>query len=123
MVKKMLRINRLIKSFGYSFRGLFKIFREEQNLQIQSLVAIIILILAAYMGIKPVEWCLVIMSISLVVLAEIINSALERVADVLKPRIHVYIKEVKDIMAAAVMISSISAVAVGLFVFVPYFLK
>jgi undecaprenol kinase len=119
----MLRLNRLVKSFGYSFRGLFKMFREEQNLQVQSLIAIIVLVLAAYVGIKPVEWCLIVISIALVVLMETVNSAIERVADTLKPRIHIYIKEVKDIMAAAVMISSLSAIAVGLFVFIPYFLR
>jgi diacylglycerol kinase len=79
--------------------------------------------MSALVGIKPAEWCLIIISIVLVVLMEIINSAVERISDVLKPRIHEYVKEVKDIMAAAVMLSSLSAVAVGLFVFIPYFLK
>lgn len=119
----MIRMKRLMKSFAYSFRGLFKVLREEQNLQVQSIIAIMVVALAAYVRIKPAEWSLVIISITLVILMETVNSAVERVADTLKPRIHEYIKEVKDIMAAAVMLSSLSAVAVGLFVFVPYFLR
>ena len=53
---------------------------------------------------------------------EIVNSAVERVTDILKPRIHSYVKEIKDIMAAAVMLSSIGAVLVGLLIFGPHLL-
>ena len=113
---------RLRKSFGYAFRGLWRTFREEQNLQVQSLVAIIVLVLAALVGIKSLEWCLIITVICLVFLMEIVNSAVERIADTLKPRIHDYIKQMKDIMAAAVMLSSFLAIAVGLIIFIPYLL-
>jgi diacylglycerol kinase (ATP) len=114
---------RLFKSFTYAFRGLAKIFREEQNLQVQSIVAIIIITLAFAFKIKPLEWCAILISIALVILMETVNSAVERLADVLKPRIHSYIKEMKDIMAAAVMIAAFLAVAVGLIIFVPYILS
>jgi diacylglycerol kinase len=113
---------RLFKSFTYAFRGLFKIFREEQNLQVQSIVAILIIILGFVLRIKLLEWCAVLISIALVILMETINSAVERLSDVLKPRIHTYIKEIKDIMAAAVMISAILAIVVGLIVFIPHIL-
>lgn len=116
----MKKIKRLTKSFAYAFRGLKKTFSEEQNLQIQAIVGIIIIIIAFILRIKPLEWCLIALAISLVFLMEIINSAIERVTDVLKPRIHAYVKEIKDIMAAAVMIASILAIIVGLVVFIPY---
>ena len=110
---------RLFKSFIYACRGLGKIFREEQNLQIQSIVAIIIIALGFIFQIKPLEWCAALISIALVILAETTNSAIERLADMLKPRIHAYVKEIKDIMAAAVMIAALLAVIVGLIIFVP----
>lgn len=112
---------RLFKSFGYAFRGLFKIFREEQNLQIHSLVAIIVIALGFVFKIQPWQWCAILICIALVILMETVNSAIERLADVLKPRIHESVMAAKDIMAAAVMIAAILAIAVGLIIFVPYF--
>ena len=119
----MLRLKRLSKSFVYAFRGLSKTFKEEQNLRVQSIVGIIILIAGSFLGIKPIEWCLLIFVIGLVLLMELANSAVERIADVLKPRIHNYVKEIKDIMAAAVMLASIVSIIIGLIIFVPYILK
>jgi undecaprenol kinase len=118
----MVKIIRLFKSFGYAFRGLFKTFREEQNLQVQSIIGIIIVTLGFIFEIKPLEWCLIISVIFLVILMEMINSAVERIADALKPRIHTYVKELKDIMAATVMLSAILAIVVGLIIFIPYIL-
>ena len=112
---------RLFKSFAYACRGLGKIFREEQNLQFQSIVAIIIIALGLVFQIKPLEWCVILISIALVILMETINSAIERLVDMLKPRIHAYVKEIKDIMAATVMIAALLAAAVGLIIFIPHF--
>ncbi len=118
----MIRIIRLFKSFRYAWRGLFKTFREEQNLQVQLIIGIIILSLGFVFKIKSLEWCSIISVIFLVLLMEMINSAVERIADALKPRIDTYVKELKDIMAAVVMLSSILAVIVGLIIFTPYIL-
>jgi diacylglycerol kinase len=52
---------------------------------------------------------------------ELANSAVERIADILKPRIHSYVKEIKDITAAAVMISAILSIIIGLIIFIPRF--
>ena len=110
-------LKRLLKSFIYAFRGLVKTWREEQNLQIHSMVALVVVIMGFAFGISIVEWLFLVIVISLVILMEIINSAIERVADILKPRIHDYVKEIKDIMAAAVLLASISAVIVGFIIF------
>ena len=119
----MVKIKRIVKSFNYAFRGLVKTFREEQNLKIQTIAGLIIIILAWYFQISRLEWLILILVIGLVILMEIINSAVERITDVLKPRINSYVKEIKDIMAAAVMLASLLAVIVGLIIFWPYFLK
>lgn len=114
-------MKRLIKSFVYAFRGVAKGWREEQNLQMQTLAAVIILGLGWYLGISAAEWLAVIFAISLVLIVEFVNSAVERITDVLKPRINGYVKEIKDIMAGAVMLASITAVVIGAIVFLPYF--
>lgn len=116
----MVRIKRLFKSFTYAFRGLVKTFAEEQNLRIQIFIAFLVILLGWRLGINRIEWCIIILAIGIVILAEIINTAVEFITDVLKPRIDDYVKVIKDIMAAAVMTSSLVAVIVGLIIFVPY---
>src|SRR4030042_1674139 len=110
----MIRFNRLLKSFRYAWKGLVKTFREEQNFRIQSVIGLVTLMLAALFKINVFEWCLLIFVISLVLLMELANSALERVTDVLKPRINSYVMEIKDIMAAAVMLASLVAIIIGI---------
>jgi diacylglycerol kinase len=113
---------RLFKSFTYAFHGLAKAFREEQNLRIESVIAIISIVLGFVFQINSAEWCLIAVAIALVFIAELVNSAIERIADALKPRINIYIKEIKDIMAAAVAVASLLAVIVGLIIFIPHIL-
>lgn len=119
----MIRFGRLIKSFAYAFKGLVKVFREEQNLKIQTILSAVAIILGLYFNIKPAEWAFIILAMGLVMATEIANSAVERIADVLKPRINSYVKEIKDIMAAAVFMSALAALLGGLFIFWPYLYK
>src|SRR3989338_7765038 len=119
----MLRFGRLLKSFGYALKGLIKTFREEQNLRLQTILSLIAIALGIYFKIRLLEWALLFLVIGLVLIAEVINSAIERVVDVLKPRINTYVKEIKDIMAAAVLLSSLVALAVGALIFLPYLLR
>jgi undecaprenol kinase len=116
----MIKLKRLFKSFAYAFRGFRKTFQEEQNLKIQSLAAIVVVILGIYFHITKTEWLFLIFVIGLVMLMELANSAVERVTDVLKPRIHDYVMDIKDIMAAAVMLASFVAVIIGIIIFWPY---
>lgn len=119
----MVKITRLIKSFTYAFRGLSKTFREEQNLRIHTLVALLAIGLSAYLKISALEWVAILFAITLVMLMELVNSAVERVTDVLKPRINSYVKEIKDIVAAAVMFASIAAIVVGAIIFLPHLIE
>ncbi|OGF27811.1 hypothetical protein A2331_06925 [Candidatus Falkowbacteria bacterium RIFOXYB2_FULL_34_18] len=109
-----------MKSFQYAFRGLLKIFNEEQNLKVHLLITLAVLIFGFIFHVSRFDWIILILIISLVFLMEIINSAVERVSDALKPRIDNYVKEIKDISAAAVMFASIIAILVGVLIFYPY---
>lgn len=119
----MLKFSRLVKSFHYALHGLAKVMREEQNFQVQSISAILVLILAVYFRISRMEWIFLISVIISVFLMEVVNSAIERISDVIKPRINTYVKEIKDIMAGAVLLASLLAIIVGLIIFYPYFLN
>jgi diacylglycerol kinase len=117
----MINIKRLKKSFQYAIRGLKKVIREEQNFRVQMLLAFITVSLAYYLEVSRIEWIFLVSVIILVFLMEVVNSAVERVADVLKPRINTYVKEIKDIMAGAVLLASFLAITVGIIIFYPYF--
>jgi diacylglycerol kinase len=116
----MIKIKRLVKSFLYAFKGLIKTFKEEQNFKIHIFATIVVILFAWYLKVSKSEWMALTIVIGLVVLMEIINSAIERITDVLKPRIDSYVKEIKDITAAGVLIAAIVAIAVGLIIFLPY---
>ncbi|MBI4779097.1 diacylglycerol kinase family protein [Candidatus Falkowbacteria bacterium] len=119
----MIKISRLFKSYSYAVKGLFKTFREEQNLKIQIFASLLVLVLGIYFRISRLEWAVLTLVVCLVLTAEITNSAVERITDVLKPRINAYVKEIKDIMAAAVLLSSIAAIIAGVIIFLPYILE
>ncbi len=114
-------INRiqLIRSFSHAIRGLILAVRQERNLQVQLFAAVLVIGLAFFLKINLVNFCLLIFSISLVLLVELINSAFERSIDVLKPRIHNYAREIKDIMAAASLLAALNAIIIGCAVFLP----
>lgn len=107
----------------YALKGLKRTFFEEQNFRVQSVIGLIVIAFGFFFKISGIEWCVIIFTISLVFLMELVNSAVERVTDILKPRIHDYVKDIKDIMAAAVFVSSIAAVIIGLIIFIPYLNK
>jgi len=119
----MIKLGRLLKSYSYAIKGLLKTFREEQNLKIQTFASLIVLILGIYFSISRIEWAILTLVVCLVLTAEITNSAIERITDVLKPRINTYVKEIKDIMAAGVLLSSLAAIIIGLIIFTPYIVK
>ncbi len=100
-----------------------KIFKEEQNLQIQGAVSLLVLAMAWCFQITRWEWIVIVLIVILVILAELANSVVERITDVLKPRLNGYVKEIKDIMAAGVLVASLTSIIVGLLIFLPHLSK
>ncbi len=112
-----MNIKRFKKSLRYAWNGISKTYKEEPNLQVQSKIAIIIIIFAVLVDISKIEWILLIFTIGIVLMAELTNSAVERIADILKPRLDKYVKEIKDIMAGVVLVASIMAIIIGILIF------
>ena len=117
---KLFNLEQVKKSFGYAAKGFYQVFREEQNFRLQVLAGLIILILATYWRVRAIEAVILILVIVIVLVLELINSVFERLVDTMKPRIHPYVRTIKDIMAAAVLISSVGAVIIGALIFLPY---
>ncbi|MCX6762574.1 MAG: diacylglycerol kinase family protein [Candidatus Moranbacteria bacterium] len=116
----MNNFKKLFKSFRYAFRGLKYVLRNEQNFQLEILGGVFVVILMYLFPTRSLEKIALFIVIFAVLVIELINTIFERVVDMLKPRVHPYAQVVKDIMAAAVLISSIGAVIVGVGIFYPY---
>jgi len=108
-----------IKSFKYAFSGLRLFFITEHNARIHLLAAGVAIGLSIYLHLSSTEWIAILSVISAVFVAEIINSSIEKLADVVSPEIHPKIKIVKDLAAAAVLVAAFLALAVGGIVFLP----
>ncbi len=114
-------LKKFLKSLKHAIDGLTYAVAHERNFRIELFVAILVLFLIFVFKVKNWEAIVLILMIMWVLIAELINTVLERVMDILKPRIHPYAHLIKDLMAGAVLISSVVAIAVGVIIFYPYF--
>lgn len=111
---------RAVRSFGHAFRGILHILRTEQNLRIHVVAAVAVIVLALYLGIDSLEFAAVLLAIGLVLTAEVINTVIEDLLDLIHPGHHPTVGRIKDALAGAVLIAAVIAAAVGLLVFLPY---
>ena len=100
-------------AFGYAFAGLATAWRAERNVRIHAALAVVALAGAALLRLPVWGWALVILAIALVLAAELLNSALEAVVDLVSPHDHPLAKRAKDVGAAAVLVAAGGAAAVG----------
>ncbi|MFA5133194.1 MAG: diacylglycerol kinase [Patescibacteria group bacterium] len=113
-------LRQFFKSFGHAVRGIIIVFKEEQSFRVQVLAAFIVLALMFVFPLNIVEKSILILLIIIVLALEMLNSVLERFIDVFKPRVHEYIKDIKDIAAGAVFISSLGSFLIGIIIFYPH---
>lgn len=112
-------IKKRIKSFGYAFAGIKVLFREEHNSWIHAAATILVVAAGIFFHISQLEWVAVLIVIGMVFSSEIINSSLERTADFVKAERDDRKRDIKDLGAAAVLVSAIIAALVGFIVFLP----
>lgn len=112
-------IKRRLKSFRYAFSGLRVLVREEHNARIHLFATVCVIVMGVLLRISCTEWVAVALAIGLVFGMEAINSAVENICDFVCPERDARIKKIKDLAAAAVLLSAIAALAVGLFIFIP----
>lgn len=118
----MMSFKQLGKSFMHAMRGLVYVFKNEQNFRIHTLLTIITVATIYFFPLFTWERVLVIILIVMVLTMELLNTALERFADLLKPRLNYYVGTIKDIMAAAVLITSVGALIIGILILWPHFM-
>jgi diacylglycerol kinase (ATP) len=107
----------VLESFNYAFEGVIHVLRTQRNMRIHFAIAAAVLIAALALGVDRVELIALLIAISFVLIAEMINSALEAAIDVATTSFDPLAKLAKDISAGAVLIATVNAVAVGYLVF------
>jgi len=110
-----------INSFKYAFKGLGTMFLEEPNFRIHVFAGSIVILFGILFDLSNVEWMLVTVSIGLVIVSEIFNAAVERIADFVSPDHNKIVGITKDLCAAMVLVSALVAVVVGSIIFIPKF--
>lgn len=115
----MIDFSRLIKSFGHALRGVRHAFLYHQNLKIHSLALAIILLLGFLLRISYFKWIALLLAAFTVFAAEMINTALEEVINLVKEEHSERARIAKDVSAGMVLLAALFAVAVGAIVFLP----
>lgn len=119
----MHRFKEFARSLGFAWHGLKYAVQNEKNFQNELAVGVIVIAAMVYFRISQGQSIILVLVIMGVLIMEMLNTIMERVVDILKPRVHPYARLIKDLMAASVLMASIMAVVIGLIIFTPYILK
>lgn len=107
------------RSVRYAIAGIVHAFRTEKHVQIHFVVAIIVAIFAFIFSVSKLEWLILIVVIGMTISLELVNTAIERVVDMVSEHYHPLAKTAKDCAAGAVLISAIASVIIGCIIFIP----
>lgn len=110
---------RVIKSFGWALNGLKDCILHEKNFRIQYSTALLMVIAGIFFSISATEWVIILLCFAVVLGFEIINSAIEKLCDLVQPDFNLVIKKVKDMSASAVLLSAIISFIIGCIIFLP----
>ena len=111
-----------LKSMGYAFKGAVKLITTEHSVMAQFSIGILLIFLGVYFNITKTEWLFQTLAIGLVLSIEGLNTAVEKIADFVHPKFHERIGFIKDIAAGAVFFAAITAIAIGVIIYLPKFL-
>lgn len=112
-------MNKLLKSFGYSFKGLAYAYRTQLNFKIHCLATVLVVLAGLFVGLSIAEWLWIALAIALVVGGELFNTAIEVLVDLVSPEWNEKAGRVKDLASAAVLVMGALALAIALLIFVP----
>lgn len=113
-------LHRFFRSLRHALAGIAYAVREERNFHIELAVAIGVAFFAWYFPLSSDERAILTLSIVLVLGLELVNTSFERMLDMMKPRVHPYVRVIKDLVAGSVLISAFGAMIIGALIFLPY---
>jgi undecaprenol kinase len=118
-MSEMRQQRRMWQVFADAGRGIRMAVQSERNLRIHLAVISIVVVTGFILGLSGMEWVAIVFSIGIVIVAELVNSAFEYLADTVHPEVDPGIRNAKDVAAGAVLIAVLAAVVVGVIIFLP----
>ena len=112
-------MKKLIKSFGYAFRGIGQAFKSEPNMRIHLTITLFVIAGGFLLHISVTEWFVCLLCVGLVVGAELLNTSIEKLVDLVSPEYNPKAGKVKDLSAGAVMVGAIISAIIGIIIFAP----
>lgn len=116
----MIAFRTFFRSLRHATRGIVQVARTEHSFRVQLLAAVAVIALSIILPLATWERILLYLMTAAVLVLEIINSITERLADALQPRLSAMVKEVKDMMAGAVLVAAVTTAIVGILIFWPH---
>ncbi len=117
------RLASVLRSFGPALAGLAWAVKTQRNLQVHAFAMVLVAAFGIWLQLADWEWCVVLLAVGLVIAAELLNTAVEVLADRVSKEREEPIRRVKDAAAAAVLVAALAALGVGLVVFLPKLLR
>lgn len=108
-----------VMCFVDAWRGIKTVFKSERNFRIHLVVALLVVVLGFVLRLSSVEWLAIVLCMGFVLAAEVLNTAIEYLADVVHPEMDPGIRRAKDAAAGGVLIASVAAASVGVIVYLP----
>lgn len=118
----MFNIKRFLKSFHYAVEGVHYALKHDQNLVIHFIAACLVIILSLVLDVNPFEMGILGVTILLVICTEMINSAIEKMVDLITKEHRAEAKIAKDVSAGMVLLTTFGAVIIGILIFLPHIL-
>lgn len=109
-------------SFTHAWDGVVYNLKTQPNFRIHILAALLVIFSGYYLGLQPWEWLILLFTIALVITAEMINTAIESVVDLLTDQHHLSAKIAKDTSAGMVLVAATFSIIIGIIIFTPYLL-
>lgn len=119
----MLDGKRFLKSFKYAFEGIHYAFKNDQNLLAHIAVAFLVINLSILLRVTPFEMGILGLTIMMVIVAEMVNSAIEKMVDLITKEHRAEAKIAKDVSAGMVLLTAFAAAIIGTLIFLPYVLR
>lgn len=113
------KTKRIINSFKYAIEGFISSFKTERNMKFHIFIMVLVILAGIILKITKAEWIVCIFCIAMVISAELFNTSIETVVDLVMPYKNEKAKIAKDVAAAAVLVLAIASVIIGLMIFMP----
>ncbi|MDO5654622.1 MAG: diacylglycerol kinase family protein [Flavobacteriaceae bacterium] len=110
-------MKKLVKSVGFALQGFVCVLKSERNMKIHSIAAVLTIILGLYLRLEIIEWAVILLCISSVFAAEILNTVIEKYLDTYHPEFNQVVGRLKDMSAAAVLVFSMGSALIGCLIF------